>query len=202
MHAVLQMDKSELIEVRHLRESDRAEWLRVRRVSRALHEPWEPAAVPGLDPASDDGFDLALKTCDLPERQRFVVVTEMQEIVAQVGLSQISRGPFQNAVMGYWGSALHAGKGFVAAGVRRVLSKAFAPGPQGLGLHRVEANVIPANAASIRVVRRVGMRLEGFSPRYLEIAGKYQDHLRFALTNEEWDCARHCICEGDSGAIR
>lgn len=201
------MRERDAVQIRHIRASDRAEWLRVRRASRALHEPWEPAPAPGFDPYSDEAFDLAFSTCDELERQRFVIVAEtskgVEEIVGQVGLSQISRGPFQNAVMGYWGSALQAGKGFVSEGVRRVLSRAFVLAPEGLGLHRVEANVIPGNEASIRLVRRVGMRLEGFSPRYLQIAGRYQDHLRFAITREEWDVARHeRLGETESGAIR
>jgi ribosomal-protein-alanine N-acetyltransferase len=189
--------------IRHLRESDRAVWRKVRTASRELHQPWEPLPVPGIESGSDAAFDQVLATGQQSDRKRLgVFLLSTHELVAQVGLSQISRRPFQNAVLGYWGSALHAGKGYVAAGVRLVLSHCFGLSPLGLGLHRVEANVIPSNAASIRVVRRVGMRLEGFSPRYLEIAGTYQDHLRFAITMEEWDCTRHCVREGDSGAIR
>lgn len=173
--------------IRHPEESDRAEWLHVRQASRDLHEPWEPAPAPGFDPFGDAGFDFALATCNQPDRQRFLVFDlETDRLVAQVGLSQIFRGPFNNCVMGYWGSSLAAGRGFVAAGVRCVLAHAFDDGPAGLSLHRVEANIIPENLASIRIARRVGMSLEGFSPNYLQIAGRYRDHLRFAITRERW----------------
>lgn len=178
--------------IRHLRESDRAVWKSVRVMSRELHQPWEPRPAPGIEPGSDAAFDLALATGQQPDRERLgVFLLSTHELVAQVGLSQICRGPFNNAVMGYWGSSAHAGRGVVSAGVRLALSYCFAVPHWGLGLHRVEANVIPTNQASIRVVRRVGFRLEGFSPRYLQIAGEYQDHLRFALTSEEWDVVLH-----------
>lgn len=172
---------------RHPQESDRAAWLHTRRASRALHEPWEPAPAPGFDPFSDQGFDFALSTCNQPDRQRFLVFcADTQQLVAQIGLSQIFRGPFNSCVMGYWGSALTAGQGFVAAGVRHVVAHCFDDSPTGLALHRVEANIIPENLASIRIARSAGMILEGFSPNYLQIAGSYRDHLRFAITRERW----------------
>ena len=66
-----------------------------------------------------------------------------------------------------------------------MLDIAFAAEPRGLGLHRVQANVIPANPASLRVAEKAGMRLEGTAKRYLEIAGVWQDHHMFAKTAEE-----------------
>jgi ribosomal-protein-alanine N-acetyltransferase len=54
-----------------------------------------------------------------------------------------------------------------------------------MSLHRVEANIQPNNAASIALVKRCGFRLEGFSPRYLKIAGEWRDHERWALLADE-----------------
>ena len=71
--------------------------------------------------------------------------------------------------------------------VRLVVDRAFADDEEGgLGLHRVEANIQPGNEASKRLVRRLGFRLEGYSPRYLRIAGEWRDHERYAITAEEW----------------
>jgi ribosomal-protein-alanine N-acetyltransferase len=67
-------------------------------------------------------------------------------------------------------------------GLRAVVSRAFGR----LGLHRLEANIQPGNYKSRRLVERLGFRLEGFSPRYLKIAGKWRDHERWAITAEEW----------------
>jgi len=68
------------------------------------------------------------------------------------------------------------------AGLRAVVSRAF----RQLRLHRLEANIQPDNEASRRLVKRLGFKLEGFSPRYLKIAGRWRDHERWAVTAENW----------------
>jgi len=103
-------------------------------------------------------------------------------LVGVVNLSEIVRGPLQSAYMGFYGSAAHAGRGLMREGVALVLAEAF----RRLKLHRVEANVQPANRRSLRLVRAVGFRREGFSPRYLKIGGRWRDHERWALTVEDW----------------
>jgi ribosomal-protein-alanine N-acetyltransferase len=67
-------------------------------------------------------------------------------------------------------------------GLRAVMKEAF----RSQRLHRLEANIQPHNEASRRLVQRCGFRLEGFSPRYLKIAGRWRDHERWAITVEEW----------------
>ncbi len=78
------------------------------------------------------------------------------------------------------------GEGLATEGVRALVSIAFAPEPDGLGLHRVQANIMPGNGASLRVAEKVGFRREGVARRYLRIAGEWEDHAMFALTVEEW----------------
>ena len=69
----------------------------------------------------------------------------------------------------------------MAEGIELVLAHAF----ETLGLHRLEANIQPANAASIALAKRAGFRLEGFSPRYLKIDGLWRDHEGWAIVAED-----------------
>ena len=112
----------------------------------------------------------------------FVVIDdESGDIAGVFNISQIVRGSFQSAFLGYYGSARHAGKGLMREGLQLVLDYAFGP----LSLHRIEANIQPGNAASIALARGAGFRLEGYSPRYLLIGGQWRDHERYALTVDE-----------------
>jgi [ribosomal protein S5]-alanine N-acetyltransferase len=113
---------------------------------------------------------------------RLVVEASSRALVGVVNLNEIVRGGFQSAYLGYYAFAPLAGRGLMRAGLVLVLREAFGP----LGLHRVEANIQPENARSIALVRSLGFRSEGFSPRYLKIAGRWRDHERWALLREEW----------------
>ena len=102
-------------------------------------------------------------------------------LVGALTLSQIVRDPFRSAYLGYYAFAPYQGLGLMTEAIDLTLRQAFGP----LHLHRVEANVQPGNAASIALVRRRGFRLEGYSPRYLKVAGRWRDHERWAITSED-----------------
>lgn len=104
------------------------------------------------------------------------------EVAGTIRLSQIVRGPFQNAYLGYALSERLNGKGWMTEAIRLVLKIAF----ERLGLHRVQANVMPRNAASLRVLQKNGFRREGYSPLYLRINGVWEDHVNCAITVEEF----------------
>jgi ribosomal-protein-alanine N-acetyltransferase len=103
-------------------------------------------------------------------------------IVGCVNLSQIVRGTFQSASMGYQVFAPFAGQRYMSDALPLVLRVVFSL----LRLHRVEANIQPTNAASISLITRAGFTREGYSPRYLKIAGQWRDHERWAMTVETW----------------
>lgn len=103
-------------------------------------------------------------------------------VVGRVTLGRVLRGPFQNSFVGYWVDVAYQGKGVMTEAVRAVLGFAFDP----LGLHRIQASIMPRNFGSVRVVEKLGFRHEGVSLRYLQIAGKWEDHAIYALTREEW----------------
>lgn len=173
-------------------ESDRLELLALRQASRKELEPWEPAPVAGTDVYGPEWFDRVLASCNIATRVRWLVCESVSKlIVASVGIDQISRGPFNNGIMGWWCGTPYVNKGFMTAGIKAALDLAFRSEPLGLSLHRIEANIRPENIASVAVARKVGFRYEGHSPRYLQIAGSYRDHSRFALVREDWDFLTH-----------
>jgi ribosomal-protein-alanine N-acetyltransferase len=111
-----------------------------------------------------------------------VVGKDSREIAGVINVSCILRGNFQNAFLGYYAFAGSAGQGFMVEGLRLVLRHAF----EKLKLHRLEANIQPGNAASIGLVRGCGFMKEGFSRRYLKVAGGWRDHERWALLAEDF----------------
>lgn len=173
----------ERVFLRHPVGADRSEYLKLREASEAFLRPWEPTPPDAPDYGSERAFDNLLLTCDMPGSQRFVLCgLGAGEIMGQISLNQIFRGPFQSAIAGYWVGEAYARRGYMADGLRLTLRHAF----ERLGLHRVEANIIPVNEASKRLVRRVGFRYEGLALRYLRVNGAWQDHEHWAMTAEEW----------------
>ncbi len=102
-------------------------------------------------------------------------------IVGVINLSQIFMKSFRNAYLGYYGMIGFARRGLMTEALRLATRYAF----DEIGLHRLEANIQPANLPSIALVRRIGFRKEGFSPRYLQINGVWCDHERWALLADE-----------------
>jgi ribosomal-protein-alanine N-acetyltransferase len=124
-----------------------------------------------------------MRHCRQPDVQCFLVCRlDDGAIVGVFTLSQIFRRLFQSAYLGYYAYEPYAGCGYMTEGMRLVLRHTFA----ATKLHRVEANIQPENSASIALVKRSGFRLEGFSPRYLKIAGRWRDHQRWAMTIDDW----------------
>jgi ribosomal-protein-alanine N-acetyltransferase len=111
-----------------------------------------------------------------------VCLRSTNEIAGIVSLSEIVRGNFRSAYLGYYAFTPHARSGYMTEGLGLVVTRAF----RRLGLHRLEANIQPGNRASIALVRRLGFRKEGLSPRYLKIGGRWRDHERWAILAEEW----------------
>lgn len=103
-------------------------------------------------------------------------------LLGAININEIVRGPSQSAFLGYWIGAPHARQGYMTEALQLALRHAF----RNLGLHRVEANIMPANRASITLVKGAGFHREGFSRRYLKIAGRWADHERWALLIEDW----------------
>ena len=104
----------------------------------------------------------------------------------EINLNSVHRGAFQSCYVGYWIDERLAGNGYMPEAVVLLMRYAF----EELGLHRMQVAIIPRNAASRRVVEKLGLRDEGVAVRYLEIDGMWEDHIRYAITAEEWEMRR------------
>ncbi|GAB5495996.1 MAG: GNAT family protein [Phycisphaerales bacterium] len=175
--------KGKAVYIRHPVKRDEAQWCALWEESWEHLKPWYPRPASAHTGAASTRFGLLMKSYDTPTNQQHLVCRRSDDsIVGMVNLGQIFHGPFRSCYIGYWVGERFAGKGYTSAAVRLVLRRAFGE----LKLHRVEANVIPDNGPSIALAESVGFRREGYSPRYLKIAGKWQDHVRFAMTVEDW----------------
>jgi ribosomal-protein-alanine N-acetyltransferase len=162
--------------LRVLERADRDEFLRLATESRELHRPWT------YPPERPDQFE------ELYARSRrddcvalLACLRDGGDIAGVLIISQIVRGAFQSAYLGYYARQRHAGRGYMREAMLQTVDHAFGR----LALHRMEANIQPANQASIALARSAGFRLEGFSPRYLLIGGQWRDHERYAITADE-----------------
>jgi ribosomal-protein-alanine N-acetyltransferase len=108
-----------------------------------------------------------------------------RSVVGNAGLSHIVRGVGQFATLGYGLGAEWQGRGLMFEALQAVIACAFSD----LGLHRVQANYIPRNERSGRLLRRLGFGVEGYARDYLHVAGRWEDHLLTALVNPDWSTA-------------
>ncbi len=110
-----------------------------------------------------------------------VVLDDELHVAGRITLSGITRGSFQSCSMGYWVSGSHNGRGLATAAVAEIVDLALGE----LGLHRVQAEVMPHNAASHKVLQRNGFTRIGFAPRYLKVAGAWQDHVMYQRLSDD-----------------
>jgi len=148
--------------------------------------PWEPAHPPGY--FSLEGQRNILYQCTEDRRSETGVLFGVFErtdggvtLCGRISVSGIVRGIWQNGFVGYSISRSKAGRGYMTEALRRVVLYGFGE----LGLHRLQASIIPRNAASLRVAQKAGFRHEGRALRYLKINEAWEDHDLFAITVDE-----------------
>jgi ribosomal-protein-alanine N-acetyltransferase len=161
--------------LRPISRDDEEEFLRLSRASAELHHPWfawptTPAAFATYVARFDAPANVGLLVCE----------TRTGAVAGGVNINNIVTGAFRCGALGYAAFAPSAGRGYMSAGLGLAVRYAFG----ALGLHRLEANIQPGNTASLRLVRRLGFRKEGYSPDFLYIDGAWRDHERWAITSE------------------
>lgn len=148
--------------------------------------PWSPASPPHRNPLAPTELRAQI------ERQReewlkdrtYAFLIEHRDkhtLIGRMTLSQVVRGPLQGANLGYWIDREYQGNGLMTEAALKIVQFAFS----SLQLHRIQAGTLPHNLASQKVLQKVGFRREGYAKNYLNIAGRWQDHILFALTIED-----------------
>ena len=171
--------------------SDFAAWREVRHRNGEWLTKWEPQRLPHQPDVTEDRDAFAIR-CSARQRERqlgtgygFGIFVD-GVFAGEINLNSVQRGPFQNAYVGYWIDERHAGQNYVPEAVVTLARYVF----EDLHLHRIQISIIPRNRASRRVVEKLQLRDEGVAVRYLEINGVWEDHVRYALTREEWVARR------------
>jgi ribosomal-protein-alanine N-acetyltransferase len=173
------------VALRPVRLRDASAWSRLRLRDEAYLRDWEPEATgtwaerhtPLAWPAQCAGLRaIARRGLALP----FVIVLDGR-LAGQLTVGNMVRGALQSAWVGYWVDSTVAGYGVATGAVALAVDHAFG----SVGLHRIEATVRPENAASLRVLAKLGFRDEGLLVRYLQVDGVWRDHRLLAVTSEE-----------------
>jgi ribosomal-protein-alanine N-acetyltransferase len=174
------------------RTGDVAEIRRLMRTNEEHLKPWNPAPPPGEDPSSitEVSKTVLRHRREWKHGRGYVFMVAEREtparFIGKLALSGIMRGAMNGAYLGYWMAADCQGRGLVTEAIHVLLDFAFGPA----GLHRVQAAIMPRNARSLRVIEKLEFRREGYAERYLQIAGKWEDHVIYARTREEHIPAR------------
>lgn len=162
--------------IREPRLEDEDDFIAAMQRSQILHHPWVKS------PKTSQEFGDYFQRYQQNNQKSFLVCDQSGNIAGIFNVSEIVRGFFQNAYLGFYVVAGYDGQGYMSAGLKLVLHNIF----NGMELHRVEANIQPDNIHSINLVKNNGFRKEGYSPRYLKIDGQWCDHERWAITYEDW----------------
>lgn len=181
------------ISLRPMRYRDQAEWERVRRANYAWLRQWE-ATLPGGSHALPTSYGGLVRSLRQQAREGRMLPwlifydppvergeQRRPQLAGQLTVSGIVGGSASWGQIGYWIDQRFAGRGIVPTAVAMAVDYCF----DALALHRIEIAIRPENEKSLRVVHKLGFRLEGTRPRYLHIDGDWRDHLVFALNAEE-----------------
>ena len=176
--------KGDGVYLRYPRMADYLPWSKLRGESRAFLSPWEP--IWARDELSKGAFRRRLKRYQKESRLDtayafFVFRAEDDALLGGCTLSNVRRGVTQSCALGYWVGERFARQGYMFSAVRALIPFIFAT----LGMHRIEAACLPSNEPSKNLLQKAGFRQEGLARGYLQINGEWQDHVLFALLEDE-----------------
>lgn len=155
----------------------------VRRTNREWLAPWEATLPPGIDQLAPSWREYARRMDQSMRSGKGLLATiEVDgEVAGCVTVGAVEKGAMSQGVVGYWIGQNWAGHGVTSLAVASVIDLVIGT----LGLHRLEVNVRPENGPSLGVCRRLGLRKEGYKPRYMCIAGRWADHVSFGVDAQD-----------------
>lgn len=174
-----------------LRIRDRRNWLRVRAENKEWLAEWEATLplVPGEStPTKLPAFSEMVRWHHREGRsgRSYSLAIWHQNLqgnnlIGQITMGGVMYGAMRGAHIGYWIDRAYANRGYTTRAVNLITQFGF----QDLGLHRIEINIRPENAPSIKVAQKAGYIFEGVRPRYLHIAGSWRDHHCYVKENSQ-----------------
>ena len=180
--------KGRRVELRPLSAADFESWRDVRSSNFDWLVPWEPKQNLKNPDSMDDSEYFESRCANRDREMQLGTAWSFGIFIAdkfagEINISNITRGAFQSGHVGYWIDENCAGNGYTPEALVLVIRFAF----EDLFLHRLQVSIVPRNRSSRRVVEKLDLRCEGLAERYLEINGVWEDHLRYAITVEEWE---------------
>ncbi|WP_431090723.1 GNAT family N-acetyltransferase [Paenibacillus sp. 8b26] len=172
------------LQIRLLQVSDAERLLEIRRENFDFLKPFEPERPEIYFTLEEQArlISIGLEAAQAGQGYTFgLFLPENDKLIGRMELSGVARGPFQNANLGYFVDPAHHGQGYATSAVKDVVRYAI----NELGLHRIQAGVMPRNTPSNRVMEKAGFRREGLAINYLKINGVWEDHVLYALTAED-----------------
>ncbi|WP_067934238.1 GNAT family N-acetyltransferase [Alicyclobacillus kakegawensis] len=177
--------RSSHIYLRRLERNDAHALLELRLRNRGFLKPWEPSPSHNHFTllGQQEAIEKSIANWESGTGYGFgIFLVDRNELIGRVNLSNVVRGAWESCTIGYFLDEQHNGRGYMTEAVRMAVTFAF----REANLHRVQAAVMPRNAASIRVLAKVGFRFEGFAEYYLKINGVWEHHNIYSITRETW----------------
>lgn len=172
--------------LRPIRRRDRHSWNEVKARNREWLKKWDATNPDGIDSSPTFGDVLRQSRRSSKAGNAYMFAIEVDNhLVGQITLGNVIWGSLREGYIGYWIDEKYANRGIMTTSVALLTQFALTEG----NLHRIEISIRPENAASIRVVEKLGFRKEGLRPRFLHIDGDWRDHFIFVMTSEELDSA-------------
>ncbi|MFP4697649.1 MAG: GNAT family N-acetyltransferase [Eubacteriales bacterium] len=152
--------------------------------NKAFLRPWEPLKSPYFYTASYHKKILSFEYREILAHKclRLWLFKDIDftKTIGTISFNNIIRGSFQSCVLGYKLDSKEIKKGYMSEAIKEGINIMF----NNYKLHRIEANIMPTNKASLNLVEKLGFINEGLSKKYIKINGKWEDHIRMALINE------------------